>query len=76
MRAVAATRKNLIRGGVIGCLVGLPMGVVSGIFLGHLLLGDDLSGRGYAFIALVTLAFVGWAGFLGAMLKLQADEPT
>ncbi len=72
---VAVTRKALIRGGLVGGAVGVPLGIVAGIFLGHLLVGDDLSGRGYYFVALVTLAFVAWSGFLGAMLKLQHDEP-
>lgn len=52
------------------------MGILAGIFFAHMVLGDDLSGRGIVFIALVTIAFIAWAAFLGAMLKLQHDEPT
>ena len=74
LRAVAATRKALIRGGLVGCAVGVPMGVVAGLFFEHML-GEDLGFRGVWFVVMVTVAFVGWAGFLGAMLKLQADEP-
>ncbi len=70
-----ATRQALIRGAIVGGLIGLPMGILAGIFFAHMVLGDDLSGRGIVFIALVTIAFIAWAAFLGAMLKLQHDEP-
>lgn len=74
MRAVVATRKGLIRGGLFGSAVGVPMGIAAGLFFERML-GDDLGFRGVWFVVMVTLCFVGWAGFLGAMLKLQADEP-
>jgi hypothetical protein len=51
------------------------MGLIAGKVFEQML-GDDLGGGGVWFVAMVTLAFIGWAGFVGAMLKLQADEPT
>lgn len=72
---MATTRKALIRGGVVGCVIGLPVGVAAGLFFARMLM-QTFDARAYAFIVLVTLAFVAWGGFLGAMLKAQADEPT
>ena len=71
---MAATRKGLIRGGLVGGALGVPMGIGAGLFFERMV-GEDLGFRGVWFVVMVTFAFVGWAGFLGAMLKLQADEP-
>lgn len=76
MRPVVSRRKALIRGGLVGSAIGVPLGVIAGLFFARMVVGDELSGRGYFFVFMVTLAFVAWSGFLGAMLKLQADEPS
>jgi len=73
---VAPTRKALIRGGLVGGAIGVPLGILAGVFLGRMMVGDLSTGRGVFFVTMVTLSFVAWAAFLGAMLKLQADEPT
>ncbi len=64
--------QSITRGAVTGGLISLPVGILAGKFFGDILFEADEAKAPIYFIVLVTICFVGWGVFVGAMLKAQA----